>query len=124
MNPVVLLVDVRSASREELKSFLPEPRCGVVAAHYADSAVGYCRQLQPDLVLLFDNLPETSSFSLCRRLKKDPFNQLTPVVLIKSSLDQWDIHRGHDAGAYAVCATPSSLSTALQPIRPLLRLQA
>jgi len=124
MNPVVLLVDVPSANREELKSFLQEQSCDVVAAHYADSAVGYCRQLQPDLVLLFDNLPETSSFSLCRLLKKDPFNQLTPVVLIKSSVDQWDIHRGHDAGASDVWATPSSLWDALQRIQTLLRLKA
>src|SRR5436189_4208947 len=48
MNPVILLVDFPSADREELKSFLQEQRCEVVASHYADSAVGYCRQLQPD----------------------------------------------------------------------------
>src|SRR5882757_6484766 len=123
MNPVILLVDFPSADREELKSFLQEQRCEVVAAHYADSAVGYCRQLQPELVLLFDNLPETSSFSLCRRLKKDPLNQLTPVVLIKPAPDQWDIHRGHDAGASDIWATPSSLWDAFQRIQTLLRLK-
>ncbi len=123
MNPVILLVDFPSADREELKSFLQEQRCEVVAAHYADAAVGYCRQLQPELVLLFDNLPETSCFSLCRRLKKDPLNQLTPIVLIKPAPDQWDIHRGHDAGASDIWATPSSLWDVFQRIQTLLRLK-
>jgi cyclic di-GMP phosphodiesterase len=124
MNPVILLVDIPSANREELKSFLQEQRCDVVTAHYADSAVGYCRQLQPDLVLLHDTLPESSSFSLCRRLKKDPLNQLTPVVLIKPAPDQWDFHRGHEAGATDVWAAPVSLWDALQRIQTLLRLKA
>jgi len=124
MNPVILLVDIPSSNREELKSFLQEQRCDVSTAHYADSAVGYCRQLQPDLVLLHDTLPETSSFSLCRRIKKDPLNQLTPIVLIKPDPDQWDFHRGHEAGASDIWATPSSLWDALQRVQTLLRLKA
>ena len=124
MNPVILLVDIPSANREELKSFLQEQRCDVLTAHYADSAVGYCRQFQPDLVLLHDTLPESSSFALCRRLKKDPLNQLTPVVLIKPAPDQWDFLRGHEAGASDVWAAPASLWDALQRIQTLLRLKA
>ncbi len=123
MNPVILLVDIPSASREELKHFLQERKYEVAAAHYAESAVGYCRQLQPDLVLLFDNLPETSCFALCRQLKKDPLNQLTPVVLVKPDPDQWDIHRGHEAGAADIWTFPSSLWDALQRIQTLLRLK-
>jgi putative two-component system response regulator len=76
------------------------------------------------LVLLFDTLPETSSFSLCRRLKKEPLNQLTPVVLIKPAPDLWDIRRGQEAGASDIWATPSSLWDALQRIQTLLRLKA
>ena len=123
MNPVILLVDIPSATREELKLFLQEQHYEVVVCHYADSAVGYCRQLQPHLVLLHDSLPETSSFSLCRRLKKDPLNQLTPIVLIKPAPDQWDFHRGHEAGASDVWAAPVSLWDALQRIQTLLRLK-
>jgi putative two-component system response regulator len=123
MNPVILLVDFPSANREELKSFLQEHRCDVIASHYADSVVGYCRQLQPDLVLLYDNFPETNSFSLCRRLKKDPLNQLTPVVLVKPAPDQWDFHRANEAGASDIWAAPSSLWDALQRIQTLLRLK-
>jgi putative two-component system response regulator len=123
MNPVILLVDIPSANREELKHFLQERNYEVVAAHYAESAVGYCRQLQPELVLLYDSLPETSCFALCRQLKKDPLNQLTPIVLVKPAPDQWDIHRGQEAGAADIWTSPSSLWDALQRIQTLLRLK-
>jgi putative two-component system response regulator len=95
-----------------------------VTACYGASAVGSCRQLQPDLVLLYDNLPETSCFSLCRQIKKNPLNQLTPIVLVKPDPDQLDIQRGHDAGASGTWATPSSLWDALQRIQTLLRLKS
>lgn len=123
MNPAVLLVDVASTNREELKTFLRNQNCDVVTCQDAESAVICCRRMQPDLVLLYDTLPDTTSFALCRRLKEAPLNQLTPVVLLKPSPDQWDIHRGHEAGATDIWANPSSLWDALQRIQTLLRLK-
>ncbi|HKV60737.1 MAG TPA: HD domain-containing phosphohydrolase [Candidatus Acidoferrum sp.] len=123
MNPAILLVDVASANREELKCFLQDQRCEVDTAADGESAVSCCLQQQPDLVLLYDRLPGISSFELCRQIKKDPLNQLTPVVLVKPSPDQWDIHRGREAGAMDVWATPPSLWDALGRIQTLLRLK-
>src|SRR5260370_37771131 len=122
MNPAILLVDVASANREELKSFLRNQNCDVVTCQDAESAVICCRRMQPDLVLLYDSLPDTTSFSLCRRLKEDPINQLTPVVLLKPSPEQWDIHRGREAGATDIWSTPSTSRGVLQRIQTLLRL--
>jgi putative two-component system response regulator len=123
MNPVILLVDVASANREELKSFLQNQKCDVDAAADGESAVRLCQQMQPDLVLLHDGLPDIGSFELCHQIKKDPLNELTPVVLVKPSLDQWDIQRGREAGAMDNWATPSSLWDALGRIQTLLRLK-
>ena len=123
MNPAILLVDVASANREELTSFLRDQNYDVLTSQDAESALLCCRRLQPDLVLLFDTLPDTTCFSLCRRLKEDPLNQLTPVALVKPSPDQCDFRRGHEAGATDIWATPSSLWDALQRIQTLLRLK-
>jgi putative two-component system response regulator len=120
MNPVILLVDVPSANREELRSFLQDQKC---EAADGESAVRLCQQMQPDLVLLHDGLPDIGSFKLCRQIRKDPLNQLTPVVLVKPSLDQWDIQRGREAGAMDNWATPSSHWDALGRIQTLLRLK-
>ncbi len=123
MNPAILLVDVASANREELKSFLQDQKCDVGTATDGESAVRCCLQMQPDLVLLYDSLPDIGSFELCRRMKKDPLNQLTPVVLLKPSPDQWDVHRGREAGAMDTWASSPSLWDALGRIQTMLRLK-
>jgi putative two-component system response regulator len=123
MNPAILLVDVSSARREELKSFLQSQKCDVHAAADVESAVRLGLQMQPDLVLLYDSLPGIGCLELCRQIKKDPLNQLTPVVFVKPSPDQWDIQSAREAGAMDVWATPPSLWDALGRIQSLLRLK-
>jgi putative two-component system response regulator len=123
MDPAILLVDVASANREELKSFLQSQKCDVDTVADGESAVRSCFEMQPDLVLLYDSLREIRSFELCRQIKKDPLNRLTPVVLVKPSPDQWDIHRGQEVGAMDTWATPSSLWDALGRIQTVLRLK-
>jgi len=123
MNPAILLVDIDSANREEWRAFLKSQDCHVETAADGESAISRCLQMQPDLVLLHDSLPDISTFELCRRLKKNPLNQLTPVVLLRPSPDQWDIQRGREAGAMDVWAIPPSLWDALGRIQTLLRLK-
>src|ERR1700676_95044 len=124
MNPAIFLWGVPSVAREGLKSFLQNQDCDVVATADVESTAAHCRQVQPDLVLLYDTLPDISSFTLCRRLRSDPLNVLTQVVMLKPSPDQWDIHRGREAGASDIWAAPSSHWDALQRIQTLLRLKA
>src|SRR2546429_243680 len=80
MNPTILLVDLASAERENWKAFLEDQKYDVLTADNAESARRLCLELQPDLVLLHDHLPQVRGFELCRRLKEDPVNHLTPVV--------------------------------------------
>ena len=123
MNPAILLVDVASTNREELRHFLQNQKCDVEAAADGESAVRCCQQMQPDLVLVYDSLPDIGSFELCRQIKRDPLHQLTPVILVKASPDQWDIQRGREAGAMDIWATPASLWDALGRIQTILRLK-
>ena len=124
MNPAVLLVDVGSANQEEWKSFLQAENCDLNAATDGESTMDLCRRMQPDLVLLYDGLRDIDSFELCQQLKKDPLNQLTAVVLLKSSPDQWDFHRAKEAGATDIWAIPPSLWDLLGRIQTLLRLKS
>ncbi len=123
MNPAIMLVDVASANREGLKSFLQNQKCHVDTAADGVSAVRCCLEMQPDLVLLYDSLPDIGSFELCHQIKKDPLNQLTPVVLLKPSPDLWDIQRGREAGAMDTWPTPPSVWDLLGRIQTLLRLK-
>jgi putative two-component system response regulator len=123
MNPAILLADVASANREGLKSFLQNQKCHVDTVADGESAVRCCSEMQPDLVLLFDSLPDIGSFEICRQIKKDPLNQPTPVVLLRPSPDLWDIQRGRDAGAMDVWANPVSHWDSLGRIETVLRLK-
>jgi len=106
-----------------LQAFLQSQQCDVEPVANGDAAFRYCLEMQPDLVLLYDGLPDIGSFELCRRLKHDPLNQLTPVVLVKPSPDQWDIHRGREAGAMDIWPTPPSFWDLLGRIQTVLRLK-
>jgi cyclic di-GMP phosphodiesterase len=124
MKPTILLVDIASADRENWKAFLENQKYEVYTADNAEAARQLCLQLQPDLVLLHDHLPQVRGSELCRRLKQDPLNQLTPIVLISSSPTSTEMEQGREAGAADFWGSPSSLVDGLGRIQSLLRLKS
>jgi putative two-component system response regulator len=124
MNSAILLVDVASAGRDSWKSFLRSQNYEVFTAEDGESALRQCVQLQPDLVLLYDTLPDVGGLGLCRRMKRNPLNHQIPIVLIKPSSDAADAARGREAGAadfWGVCSSPAD---ALGHVCSLLRLKS
>jgi cyclic di-GMP phosphodiesterase len=124
MNPTILLVDVASVERENWKAFLENQRYDVFTAETPDYARQLCLQLQPDLVLLHDHLPQVRGTELCRRLKQDPLNQLTPIVLISSAPTPVELEQSREAGAADFWGMPASLGEGLGRIETLLRLKS
>jgi len=120
---ILLLVDAVSESRDSWKSFLQNQSYQVFTAEDGESALQECAQLQPDLVLLHDGLPDLGCFDLCRRMKGNPLNQHIPIVLIKPSPEPEDAVRGRDAGAADFWGTCESLGEALSRVQSLLRLK-
>src|SRR5215472_1159727 len=124
MNPTILLVDVASAERDKWKAFLENQRYDVFTVESAESARQLCLQLQPDLVLLHDHLPQVPGLELCRRLKQDPVNQLTPIVVVSSAPTPMELEQSREAGAADFWDTASSLGEGLGRIQTLLRLKS
>jgi PleD family two-component response regulator len=123
MNSVILLVDVASARRDSWKSALQSHNYEVFTAKDGGSALRECLRLRPDLVLLHDTLTDIDSFDLCRRMKANPRNHQTPIVLIKPSSDPVDVARGRAAGAADFWGDCSSFADALSRVQALLRLK-
>src|SRR5215467_7807950 len=123
MSPTILLVDVASAERENWKAFLEDRKYGVFTAENPESARQLCLQLQPDLVLLHDRLPQVRGSELCRQLKQDPRNQLTPIVLISSTPAAKGVDEGRDGSAADYWGMPS-LCEGLGRIQSLLRVKS
>jgi putative two-component system response regulator len=124
MNSAILLVDVASAGRDSWKSFLRSQHYEVFTAEDGESALRQCVQLQPDLVLLYDTLPDVGGPDLCRRMRGNPLNRQTPIVLIKLSSDPADAARGREAGAADFWGACTSFADALSRVGSLLRLKS
>lgn len=123
MKPTILLVDVVSDDRENQRTFLESQGYEVFIAQSEETAEQLCVHLQPDLVLLHDHRPWIGGAELCRRLKQDPVNKLTPVVVVSSSPTAAEAARAREAGAADFWETPCSLRDALGRIEAFLRLK-
>jgi putative two-component system response regulator len=117
-------VDVASADRENQEAFLENQGYEVFVAESGETAQQLCLQVQPDLVLLYEHLPQLGA-ALCWQLKQDPLNKLTPIVLISSaSATPTKIAQGREAGAADFWGTPCSLQDGLGRVDTFLRLKS
>src|SRR5215469_7009771 len=124
MKPTILLLDVASDDRENQRAFLQDQGYEVLAAENEEAAQQLCQQVQPDLVLLHEHPPQLAGAELCRRLKQDPLNKLTPIVLISASPSPAEALRAQEAGAADFWETPCSLREELGRIEAFLRLKS
>lgn len=96
----------------------------VFAAENGKAALDDCPRIQPDLVLLHTSLPDINGFEVCRRLKADPLNHLTPVVLIAPLSNASDTWLSHRAGADDFWGRPASRWEALSRVQSILQLKS
>src|SRR5579864_1527521 len=83
MTASILVVFADSEKRENWKQLLEEQGYQTVAIATGARVPDLCAHLRPDLVLIDAALPDVPGLEICRRLKEDPRNKLTPVILIE-----------------------------------------
>jgi putative two-component system response regulator len=83
MNSSILLVIADPENRENWKQLLENQGYSTIAIATGERVPDLCAHLRPDLVLMEASLPDVSALEICRRLKDDPRNKLTPVILIE-----------------------------------------
>ena len=89
-----------------------------------ERALDLCAHLRPDLVLIDDFLPDVPGSEVCRRLKEDPRNRLTPVVLITAFSDPGGASRAQETGADDIWGPRPSRWEALTRVQSLLQLKS
>jgi putative two-component system response regulator len=99
MTTTVLVVDPDPPDSANYEALMRGQGYQVVIARSGQVALDLCPNLRPDLVLLTDFLPDIHGSEVCRRLKADPRNHLTPIVLLTAASDVSELSRGFDAGA-------------------------
>jgi putative two-component system response regulator len=84
----ILVVVADPERRENWKQLLESQGYQTVAIASGERVPDLCAHLRPDLVLIEADLPDVPGLEVCRRLKNDPRNMLTPVILIAEMSDE------------------------------------
>jgi putative two-component system response regulator len=123
MTAMVLVVGADPANCADWESLLSSLGCDVLAARSGEAALAICPNLQPDLVLLNYFLPDMHGLEVCRQLKADPRNRLTPVVLVSASEDAAFASNARAAGADDFWGLPPTPWEAISRVQSLLQLK-
>jgi putative two-component system response regulator len=124
MAATILVVDSDPVNCATWETLLLDQRYDVVAARTGETALTVCSDLQPDLVLLSYLLPDIRGLEVCRRLKAQPRNCLTPVVLLTSGIEARCSSEAIEAGVDDFLGCPTMLWEALTCVHYLLQVKA
>jgi cyclic di-GMP phosphodiesterase len=124
MNASILIVIADPETRENWKQLLENQGYDTVAVATGERVTDLCVHLRPDLVLMEGKLPDESGLDICRRLKDDPRNKFTPVILIEELSGDSSSSALRAAGADDVWGPRPAGSEALSKIRSLLQPQS
>ncbi|MHB1127038.1 MAG: ANTAR domain-containing response regulator [Bacillota bacterium] len=102
----VIIADTDPGSRKDLKEILQQAGCAVVG-DFADGrlAAQAILRIEPDFVILNDQLPGRSGIEVARVIEE---HRIAPVILLTSARG-WDvIEAAKNSGAYACLHKPVS----------------
>ena len=75
----------------------------------------------PGLILLDVMLPGMSGMELCRRLRREPLTEKTPIIMLTAKASETDKIAGLDLGADDYIIKPFSVKEVMSRIRALFR---
>src|SRR5258708_12706804 len=123
MAATVLVVDADPHRCADWEALLSQQGYVVISARNGEAALTLCPRLLPDLVLLFDVLPDMHGLEVCRRLKADPRNRLTPIIIHAAAGKASDASLALSAGADDFWGRPPTPWEALSRVHSLVQLK-
>jgi putative two-component system response regulator len=124
MTASILVVIADPENRENWKQLLENQGYQIIAIATGERVPDLCAHLRPDLVLMEAGLPDVSGLEICRRLKDDPRNKLTPVILIEKLSGDPNLSTSRGAEADDVWGARPTRWEALTRIHSLLQLKS
>ena len=95
--PRVLIVDDSPTYRLWLEMML-QHRYEVFTAEDGEAALRCGASVQPDLILLDVVMPKLDGLSACRALRERAETRTTPIILVTSQNEEWDVEAGFTSG--------------------------
>lgn len=121
MLPAVLVIDDSPDTHALLDIWLTPEGLAVHSAPSAADGLRMAQVLRPDLVLLDVDLPESSGFDVCQRLKADGSTSEIPVIFLTGATHTGDKVKGLDLGAVDYVTKPFDPHELRARVRAALR---
>jgi DNA-binding response OmpR family regulator len=104
-----------------LKYNLEKEGFGVKGANTGKGAVDLCLRERPDLIILDIMLPDSDGLDICKRLRKHPEMQNTPVIFLTARASETDRIVGLELGANDYIVKPFFIREVVARIKVQLR---
>lgn len=119
----MLVADDEVAIAELLRRMLVKEGYDVEVVGDGLAALRAVDAFKPHVVLLDVNMPEMSGIDVCRRIKQDAANRLTPVVIVTGMAQRERRLEGLEAGADEFLSKPVDPQELLARVRSLVRMK-
>ena len=119
--PTVLIVDDNAQNLELLEAYMEDlPEINVVRATNGLEALQQVTDARPDLILLDIMMPKMSGFEVCKRIKTDPKNRDTIIIMVTALNETSDIERAAECGSDDYLTKPIDRKALIDQVRTLL----
>ena len=122
-NARVLVADDEESVAELLRRMLVKDGYTVEVVNDGIAALAAVSERKPHVVLLDVNMPGMNGIDVCRRIKQDLANRLTPVVLVTGMAQREKRIEGLEAGADDFLGKPVDAQELLARVRSLVRMK-
>jgi DNA-binding response OmpR family regulator len=114
----VLVVDDDVWMQRLIKRILEIEKSRVITAGTGETALQSLEEENPDLILLDIMLPDTTGYSICRKIRG--FSQ-TPIIMVSAKNSEKEIVEGLNTGADDYIIKPFSATELVARIKAVLR---
>jgi len=118
----ILIVDDEQDIRDTLRVGLVRHKYDALTAASGEEALGVCKTIKPDLILIDIAMPGMDGYETCTLLRKDPRTRNTPVIFLTGKdLDPKGIIARYEIlGASGYLVKPSTLHDVLAKIKEVI----
>ncbi len=122
-NSVILIVDDSLGNIKILADMLKGKNYQLQVARDGAAALKVAAQRVPDLILLDVVMPEMDGYEVCRRLKRQPETEETPIIFISALSDVDDKMKGFEAGGADFITKPFQRAEVFARVNTHLKLK-
>ena len=117
----ILIADDNEANCELMEAYLAGIDCETEIAVDGKDTLDKVASFRPDLILLDIMMPKLNGFEVCTKIKSDPVNKRTMILMVTALNELGDIERALAAGTDDFLSKPVNKLELLKRVENMLR---